>query len=184
MTMFSEKLSLQSNMLARALIRTARCCKASDNLLRPVQPHKLLATPLPLSPLRPLCSAPPSSQPDPGKQVLGKLEGQQKMQLTFTCEVCKERQTKYISKLAYTKGVVIVKCGGCQNNHLIGRCCLVLLLLLLLLLLPPADNLGWWSDLKSRNIEELMAERGEEVVRGVVEVEGVPKLDTNICDKT
>ena len=35
-----------------------------------------------------------------------------------------------------------------------------------------ADNLGWWSDLQARNIEELLAERGEVVRRGVVHVEG------------
>ena len=35
-----------------------------------------------------------------------------------------------------------------------------------------ADNLGWWSDLKSRNIEELMKEKGETVARGVLHIEG------------
>ena len=35
----------------------------------------------------------------------------------------------------------------------------------------PADNLGWWSDLKSRNIEELMKEKGETVARGVLHIE-------------
>ena len=64
--------------------------------------------------------------------------------------MCNTRNKKVISKLAYTKGVVIVKCEGCQNNHLI------------------ADNLGWWPDLQAKgikNIEDLMREKGEEVRR-------------------
>ncbi|KAI9104526.1 DNL zinc finger-domain-containing protein, partial [Phlyctochytrium arcticum] len=45
----------------------------------------------------------------------------------FTCKVCSHRQHNYMSKKAYQTGVVIIKCDGCSNLHLI------------------ADHLGWYD---------------------------------------
>jgi hypothetical protein len=36
------------------------------------------------------------------------------MQIGFTCNKCKTRVHKQFSKHAYTKGLVIITCPGCQ----------------------------------------------------------------------
>uniref|UniRef100_A0A6V7J7C2 DNL-type domain-containing protein n=1 Tax=Bracon brevicornis TaxID=1563983 RepID=A0A6V7J7C2_9HYME len=67
-----------------------------------------------------------------------------------------------MSKQAYETGVVLIRCDGCQNNHLI------------------ADNLGWFGvDQRKRNIEWIMKHKGETVKRltvyGSDSTEFVPK---------
>ncbi|GAB6024596.1 hypothetical protein CHUAL_009744 [Chamberlinius hualienensis] len=74
------------------------------------------------------------------------VQTSEKYFLQFTCKVCDFKVSKFISQTAYKKGVVIVRCDGCNNNHLI------------------ADNLGWFKELGGlRNVEEILASKGETV---------------------
>ena len=64
--------------------------------------------------------------------------------MAYTCSVCETKQARTFAKDANTKGVVLMRCEGCDKLHLI------------------ADNLGWFRD-ESVNIEQIMAEKGESV---------------------
>jgi mitochondrial protein import protein ZIM17 len=68
----------------------------------------------------------------------------------YTCKVCSTRSERKISKHAYHKGVVLVKCPGCEKNHLV------------------ADNLKWFED-RPITIEDIMRANGETIVTGTCE---------------
>jgi len=73
-------------------------------------------------------------------------KGQPRMSITFTCNVCDtENKNKSFGKRSYDKGIVIIRCEGCQNLHLI------------------ADRLGWLGH--NTNVEELLEKKGETVLR-------------------
>lgn len=64
------------------------------------------------------------------------------LHLFCKCTVCSTRMAKDISKHSYEKGVVILRCDGCSNLHLV------------------ADNLGWFNE--GKNIEEILKSKGRE----------------------
>ncbi|XP_020091369.1 uncharacterized protein LOC109712293 isoform X1 [Ananas comosus] len=66
--------------------------------------------------------------------------------MIFTCKVCETRSVKTVCRESYEKGVVVARCGGCSNLHLIS------------------DRLGWFGEPGS--VEDFLAARGEEVKRG------------------
>ncbi|KAK9078417.1 hypothetical protein SSX86_002474 [Deinandra increscens subsp. villosa] len=75
-----------------------------------------------------------------------KVSPRHDLAMMFTCKVCETRSLKTISRESYEKGVVVVRCGGCDNHHLI------------------ADHLGIFGE--KGTIEEILAARGEEIKRG------------------
>ena len=80
------------------------------------------------------------------KDVPGVQTNVDKYALMYTCKICDSRSVKSISKQAYHKGCVVVKCPGCKNMHLIS------------------DNLGIFDE-PGWNLESYFAERGQLVKR-------------------
>ncbi|CED84677.1 Uncharacterized conserved protein [Phaffia rhodozyma] len=79
--------------------------------------------------------------------------------------LCHHRSTHQFSKQAYTQGIVLVQCPGCQNRHLI------------------ADHLGWFKEItegkgsdRLKTIEDIMQEKGEVVKTGVLTEGGVTEI--------
>ena len=85
--------------------------------------------------------------------------------MMYTCAVegCGTKQARVFSKQSYESGVVLLRCEGCNNLHLV------------------ADNLGWFEEDgvykgKNLNIEEIMRQKGESVTKFVNE-QGMEFLD-------
>ncbi|CAN6239021.1 unnamed protein product [Urochloa humidicola] len=75
-----------------------------------------------------------------------KISPRHDLAMIFTCKVCETRSMKMASRDSYNNGVVVARCGGCNNLHLI------------------ADRLGWFGEPGS--IEDFLAAQGAEVKKG------------------
>ncbi|KAL7672867.1 hypothetical protein ACOME3_007746 [Neoechinorhynchus agilis] len=62
------------------------------------------------------------------KKILSKLDQPTHKQITYTCKKCDRPNSAIFSRLSFEKGIVIVRCEGCRNLHLI------------------ADHLSWFPD--------------------------------------
>jgi len=72
--------------------------------------------------------------------------GGRKLAVVYTCKVCETRSAKRFSEQAYRNGVVMVRCPGCDNLHLI------------------ADRLGFFEDEEGGwDIEKFMDRMGDKV---------------------
>ncbi|XP_050386229.1 uncharacterized protein LOC126802623 [Argentina anserina] len=75
-----------------------------------------------------------------------KLSPRHDLCIVFTCSVCETRTMKTASRESYEKGVVVARCSGCSNYHLM------------------ADNLGLFGE--KCTVEDFLAARGEKVKKG------------------
>ncbi|XP_009790582.1 uncharacterized protein LOC107810368 [Nicotiana tabacum] len=78
-----------------------------------------------------------------------KISPRHDMVMVFTCKVCETRTMKTTCRESYEKGVVVARCDGCNNLHLM------------------ADRLGWFGEPGS--VEDFLSARGEEVKKGCAE---------------
>lgn len=99
---------------------------------------------------RPLCDAPGAGNSHAVGNIFshipGAQKGAEKMVMLMTCTVCDTRSAKVITKDAYNKGLVLARCPGCENLHLI------------------ADRIGWFEG-KDVDVESLLAANGQKVRR-------------------
>ncbi|XP_051218826.1 uncharacterized protein C24H6.02c-like [Lolium perenne] len=101
--------------------------------------------------------APPPPSLVPAAQSSFKVRDASNLQISprhdlamiFTCKLCDTRSMKMASRESYENGVVVARCGGCNNLHLM------------------ADRFGWFG--QPGSIEDFLAEKGEEVKKGATD---------------
>lgn len=72
-----------------------------------------------------------------------------KMYCRFVCKACNHTAQKFISKHSYECGVVLVRCDGCTNLHLI------------------ADRLGWFGE--GADVHEILRKKNISTASSVIE---------------
>jgi DNL zinc finger len=90
--------------------------------------------------------------------VPGAITGGKKLAAVFTCKVCETRSIKQFTEQAYTTGVVIVRCPGCQNQHVL------------------ADRLGYFDD-QPIDLDRIARENGESLTTITNGDDDVAELD-------
>ncbi|KAI9219123.1 DNL zinc finger-domain-containing protein [Blastocladiella britannica] len=83
--------------------------------------------------------------------------------VAFTCKVCSTRVSKTVTRNSYENGVVLIRCDGCQNVHLI------------------ADNKGWF--LEGRNAEEILQKQNPDEQVGKMEFRAKDAAGQAILDR-
>jgi len=84
---------------------------------------------------------------DPLAKIPGAEKGGRKLAIVYTCKVCNTRTAQKFTQRAYEHGVVLCRCPGCDNLHLI------------------ADRLGYFQDSSEGgwDIETYIRNKGESI---------------------
>lgn len=99
----------------------------------------------------------PDESPSPASWTIpGAQTGGRKLAVIFTCTVCETRSVKQFTEQAYHHGVVLARCPGCQNLHLI------------------ADRLGYFDE-RPMDLETIAAQTGQTV--RTIQDQGVTEID-------
>ena len=88
-------------------------------------------------------------------KIPGAEKGGRKLAAIYTCKICDTRSVKQFTERAYTYGVVIATCPGCNNRHLL------------------ADRLGYFDN-QQVDLETIAKENGESlksIGEGVTEID-------------
>ncbi|TPP60011.1 DNL-type zinc finger protein [Fasciola gigantica] len=125
---------LTNRFLFSLRIRTSSSLRALPACVQNYVPRKIIPPvyiPGAYFPRRGFCTGTPSKSvvlQNPAEPHNSQADVSGKMYIEFTCKKCNHRSKKYFSKKAYLHGIVIIRCDGCENLHLI------------------ADNVGWIKD--------------------------------------
>jgi len=83
----------------------------------------------------------------------------------YTCRVCESRSARRVSRAAYERGSVLLRCPGCKGLHVLS------------------DHLGYFDD-AAVDAAKLLEARGEVVRRGALPGGGKGAADEHVVELT